>query len=220
MLDLTDGRDVFIAKSDTFEAILSKRKGGSMTGLSFNGINTGLRREGCEYWIDNRTHYEQEFGSLLSFHAVKKSETEISVNVKSTLVSPQKKEYGGEGNVEWTFCADGRIITKSQINPIFDPINYDKYVCFFPDSYSHFSFCNDREDVEILKPKPGTVEWFCTRADMGGIIIKNKKQAFEYSFDNKLYDCGIYTTKNMIEIKCKDHRPRFGQFSEMAIRAI
>lgn len=220
MLEFNDGRDIFTVKSKTFEAVLAKRKGGTLRVLFFNGIDTGLKREGCEYWIDDKTHYEQEFGHIISLDVVEKTESRIIVNIKSTLTSPQKREHGGECEVEWIFSSDGTITTKSRIFPLYNVLNWDKYICFNPGVYTTFAFLDDNKEVKILNPEHPKTEWYSVKKDAGGLMIRNDKNMFNLAFGKHLNDCGIYTTKSMMEVKCKDHQSRYGEFSKMVITAL
>lgn len=122
--------------------------------------------------------------------------------------------------MEWLFNSDGMITTRSKISPFFKIANYDKYICFHHDVHTHFCFLDNREEMEITKPDPFETIRYVTKEDAGGFVIRNHKLSMQLSIDKKLYECGMYTTKNMMEIKCKDYKPRHAEFSEMVIKAI
>jgi hypothetical protein len=217
MININDSQDIFFVKSDCFEAILSKRKGGSMRSLVIDGIDTGLKREGCEYWVNSKEHYEQEFGQILNFHVSRISEHEISLVIRATLVSPKEKTLGGECDVVWSFQDNGLIVTKSRIVPVFSCLYYDQYVCFDPLKFKDFRVIGNTEYKKIGKPLSTETWWREMNTAIPGVSIKNDALALNIAFDEKMTIAGVYTSRSMLEIKFQDSKPRYDEFCTMSI---
>jgi hypothetical protein len=219
MINVIDSVDKCTIVSDKFKAILSKRHGGSLRSLEVLGFDTGLKREGCEYWVNRKHHYEQEFGKVLDFSIIHVVDDEVSIRVKATLVSPKEREIGGECEIYWSFLQDGTIITKSKIDPTNYCYLYDKYICFDTYKFKSYKSFKDSGYKKIEHPKDKeTVWWEYLKDGIEGFFVSEKNIEMRVAFDKRLSLGGIYTSRSMMEIKFQDTKPRYDEFVSMELK--
>jgi len=144
-------------KNAHYRCILDPAKGGTCRSLKYGTWDTGLIREGCEYWINKQEHFEQEFGGVVDFKITGKGKNVLSILVVAEIVSPQRAREnldasGGIAYTRWWFDGTPIIKTKSIIKPTLNALFCDKYLCFEPDKYTNYSK-DGKELSEICKPK-------------------------------------------------------------------
>jgi hypothetical protein len=195
----------YIVKNGVYECVFSTKKGGTMRRLKFSGIDTGLKREGCEYWTDS-AHYEQEYGALSSFDVIESRDDYLHIRVCGTACSPQpiKHRTRGTCKTEYFFGDGNRIRTTSTIENMGNALRCDKYVCFHSDYYGGYSDSITGELREIGKPDDKGKEW-SARHNWEQIVLFRKKNLFTVTCGAGPGSLGLFHTKHMIEVK-----PRWG----------
>jgi len=198
MIDIKETKKHIKIKSDYYCAILSKYNGGTMCKLLFRGKNTGLYRDGCEYWTEEE-HYEQEYGKILNIASEKHSDR-FKIEINAQVVCPRDKIVGGNCITKYFFENKPCIKTNSLIYPLFENVvSIDKYVCFKNNNYKYFSANNDVNNIKKLLDSKGRMKKYynnINKIKLNGngrnIIIKTDKLSTKMR---------IYKTKNMLEIK-------------------
>lgn len=219
----TVDRGVFIVKNQNIDVHIAKGYGGTVRRVLFKGIDSGIRRAGCEFWSNTIDHYEQEYGELLAIKAIRGPDS-MTINVKATLQSPQLRTKGGTCETIIEVTNDGRIVSKARLFPEKPVLNYDQYYCFNQETYTHYNFIGfDNEFKKIQPPKPGELWWWEVNRDSAhGINLKNgniNNAVSIYTDENLRSETGIYTSRNMMEVKCKNYRnERISEFCEMELR--
>jgi len=209
MLRIKHRNGIFEISNRIYKCQLSEARGGSMTSLIYKGIDTMLKREGCEYWTSDKEHYEQEYSqscriSVLNHYKLDK----VIVMVYSSLVSPQLKLVGGHCIVKWIFDASPIIKTSFAILPDKPITKYDRYVCFRPnDFYKEYSFAYDKfEPIEQPSEIPDRFGnfWFekYYPKEAYSTTVKNDSLFFAFEYDKEITDSiGLFTSKTMLELK-------------------
>jgi len=195
-----------------YDCFLSLAHGGTCRKLLCGGRDTGLTREGCEYWVNKKEHYEQEYGACMGIK-VSKTNNCIRVIVNSTLVSPQKLReetpaHGGEVTTRWHFDETPMIMTWSDMQPHFPPVEMDKYICFEPSRYKYLS--GEYGDSMTIRRYPSSLasnyEQFFTSGNR--VCLHNKKNVMDCTpfiaeMDSNIEHGVGYLTDSMFEIKPK-----------------
>jgi len=184
MIEITKNKKNYIIKSDCYS--LNINNSGTIRRLFFNGINTGLKREGCEYWKEDGLHFQQEFGGILQFEQ-KRNRIEVTATLKSA-----KNKRGGKCITKYNFKKDS-IVIESEISPACAMFSYDKYVCFNPKEYTYYSF-NGKDFNEIDKDR-------FVDADTKSITLSTGDKAIVINCLSGISEMRVYKTKSMIEIK-------------------
>jgi len=198
MLAVKKRRNSVSVGTRNYVATVDYRFGGTLRRLVWRGVDTGLIREGCEYWRsdgDGRTHYEQEFGAL---HNISVQERPDSVRVVSTagLVSPQLQRegfacVGGEGVTRYDFYED-RIISESVMRPVFGYRIVDKYICWAPTAYQ---FVNG-----VPIGNPDTSGWW--RAHVSRPCqVSSATSWFGIDWTDGEIMAAVYRSETMLEVK-------------------
>jgi len=184
MIEITKNKKNYIVKSDYYSVNINNS--GTIRRLSFNGIDTGLKREGCEYWKADGLHFEQEFGSILHFEQERNR-----IKVTATLKSPKNKP-GGKCITKYNFKKNS-IVIESEIFPACAMVSYDKYVCFNPKEYTHYSF--DGKDFNEIN------KYSFIDTDTKSITLKNGDKVIVIKCLSEISEMRIYKTRSMVEIK-------------------
>lgn len=201
----TENNNEIIITTNDYTATLSKQHGGTLRNLIYKGIDTGLIREGCEYWSgNNEDHYEQEYSNsyFLKINYINEYENEIRISLQADLVSPQLKTKGGICKVIWIFEVEC-INHEYTIHATENIALHDKYFCFHPNFYNCYSFYNHN----IYKDIPLDFTWRninnqCFDQDTW---LHNKKLSLNFLMDKKLTYKGLYNSESMLELKQEHH---------------
>lgn len=184
-MEITKDKNFIVVETPLYKAAFSRHRGYSLISLSFNGKDTGLYREGCEYW-NKIDHFQQENGN---------GTVRVGKNgmvVTSDLVSPITKKVGGKCKVKWTF--GDTLVSKSLITPIEEFDHEDRYICFNPKTYSIFAFDGDGWiDVE----HPDETGWWKTVRTSRFINV----EGLYLMGNDHLPICAFYNNPLMQEIK-------------------
>jgi hypothetical protein len=221
MVQLLEYEDKFIVKNDFYEATISIERGGSLTKLIYD-FDTQLYREGCEYWIDGKDHYEQEYGGNGEINIITKEDDLVIIKVDSRLVSPQLKTDGGRCSVLWTFDNMGVIKSKSLLYPKYKVFGYDRYACFKLGYYTDYSLVDEYSWKKIGDIPEGQKEWFDAiyRKGISGMALRKDNTGIIVRPDKKLDNLGLYKTRAMLEIKSSDEQPRYGNFTTISFERL
>jgi hypothetical protein len=197
MISFEARKDAIVAIGNNFEIEFSLKHGGTLRKWIKGGIDLGITRQGCEYWIDNNIHYEQEFGEVIR--------NTINGNlliVEATLVSPQLKTIGGRCLSSYEILDSGIMDFKSILFPT-DKINsYDSYICFNHEMYSEYKFHGKIEGKKKIIAPNNETDWFTE-------IVRNPGTSSVYGDhghidvipDSNMILGGIYRSIRMLEIK-------------------
>lgn len=198
-----ENNNEIIITTDNYTATLSKKHGGTLRNLIYKGIDTGLTREGCEYWSGNNDdHYEQEYSNYLKINYIHESQNEIKISLQADLISPQLKITGGTCEVFWIF-EEEFIKHQYSIHAIENIAWHDKYFCFYPNFYKFYSFYNSK----IYKDIPLDFTWkninkkCCDKHTW----LQNEKLELNFLMDKKLSYKGLYNSHSMLELKQENH---------------
>lgn len=205
---IVDGN--FTVQNQFYQATLSSSRGGTFTSLKFKGMDTGLFREGCEYWVDGGEHFEQEFSPVANIEIFDKSKDYIMLKTTARLVSPSSKKDGGYCIVYWLFRDKNPIIcSKYQVFPALTCDRTDKYVCFRPDYYDAYSIIKKDGSFDLGKigDEKGVTKadgWWYREAYLKWASFRNEKIGFSV-IPNELNITGIWKSKSMTEIKTQQN---------------
>ena len=215
--------DIVSVKNGSTEVFFSKKKGGTIRKVVFDGKDSGMKRAGCEYWSNGVDHFEQEYGQLKSF-IIRKENGSVFVETSATVVSPQLKIPGGHSEMIIEINAEGKIISKARLFPTREIQSYDQYYCFNNEIYTDYAFHgNGKTFNKIGFPKPDALWWLDLQNDKyTGVIVKSPALGVSVSTDKKLTsETGIHVSRSMMEIKCKDFNPaRVSEYCEMVFEKV
>jgi len=215
--------NIIAVKNGSTEIYFSKKKGGTIRKVVFDGRDSGVYRSGCEYWSHGIDHYEQEYGELRSFD-VRKNNGSMFITTSATVVNPQSKMPGGYSEMIIEITADGKIISKARLFPTQVIRCYDQYFCFKNGIYTDYAFHgNGKVFNKIGEPAPGESWWMdCQNDKYTGVIVKSPALGVSISTDKKLTsETGIHVSRSMMEIKCKDFNPaRVSEYCEMVFEKV
>lgn len=201
-----------IIETNSYKAILSECYGGTLKKFIYKGIDTKLRREGTEYWSNKirKNHWEQEYSKNAKIKVKNRNKECIELEVESDLVSPQLKTIGGSCKVIYYFY-ETLIKGKSIIFPKFGVGQYDRYVCFAPNFYTHYNFIeksyNDKKQIKKIICKNNVI----------GITIINKNIGLSFYPDKKLRGTGLYPSRSMLELKSHTYDKKYETKTESII---
>ncbi len=184
MVKIEKAKKGFLVSSDCYRIGIDNS--GTIRKMIYNGINTGVKRDGCEYWINKGVHFEQEFGSIL-----KHSQKQNRLSVTATVKVPYKKRGGGTCTTKYLFNDDS-IVIESEIHPKHKMITYDKYVCFTPGAYTHYKVGGEFKKIDQRRAIYG---------DEKSITLKDNTKSIIINCLSKTSEMRIYKTSSMIEIK-------------------
>jgi len=175
----------YIVKSDCYSVRINGS--GTIRKLFFDGVNTGLTREGCEYWIDGGKHYQQEFGGVLTTMQDKNK-----IELTATMKTSKGRKFGGKCSAKYNFKKSS-VTIESELLPATKPLSSNKYVCFYHKEYTHYSF--DGEKFKEIKS--GCI------VDEGATSVTLKKGDKEIKIKclSPISKMRIYKTSSMVEIK-------------------
>lgn len=200
MVKIEKTKDIYSISNGIYSCNLSISRGGSMVAMAYNGVNTMLKREGCEYW-GKEDHYEQEFGGD-GIITVAQDEDGARILVESCLGSPITKVIGGQCSVEWHFDDTPIIKSIGSIIPNHKIVYFDRYVCFLPKSYRNY-FVRDAKSEYMKKigtPKKRPWEiWFRNKGP-GVVGLTNTQMKFRFGFKESPITT-VFHSATMIEIK-------------------
>lgn len=199
----TENNNEITITTNNYVATLSKKHGGTLNKLIYKGIDTGLTREGCEYWSGNNDdHYEQEYSNYLKINNVCESKNEIRISLQADLISPQLKITGGTCDVLWIF--DTKFIEhKYTIHATKNIAWHDKYFCFHPNFYNSYSFYDSKiyEDIPLDFTWKNINKKCCDKHTW----LQNEKLELNFLMDKKLSFKGLYNSHSMLELKQENH---------------
>lgn len=188
MLELVKNKKYLIITTDFFRANISMSHGGTLRKLCSKNFDTGLKREGCEYWKSGKIHYEQEFGRVINLK-VKEYKNSINIDVNVKMRAPSG-EFEGECFSKYIF-KNSKINIKSMVSPEGDIRCSDKYVCFDRDAFT--GYCIDDKYFDMPKNN------FKAEFEVKDIkLIKGERNLYIKSPDASIR---MYKTRSMIEIK-------------------
>jgi len=185
MIKMQKIKKSFIVKSDCYSAKINSS--GTIRKLFFNAKNTGLMREGCEYWIEDGNHFQQEFGGVVSC-AHGKNEIALTATVKH----PKSKKNGGKCTAKYHFKKSS-ITIESELLPRYDAVSFNKYVCFYRKNYTHFSY-DGKDFREIDKSR-------FVDSESKSITLKKGDKIIKIKCLSPISEMRLYKTSSMIEIK-------------------
>lgn len=191
MIKLIRSKKYLIVTTDFYRASISIVRGGTIRKICSGNYDTGLKREGCEYWEKGKIHYEQEFGRIINLK-IKEYKNSINIDVNTRLRIPLRGKFGGECITKYIF-RNSKIIAKSMIFPKDSIRCYDKYVCFNHNSFTGYSVNNKYFDM----PKNN----FRVEFEVDDIKLIKGKNSFIIKSPNA--SMRMYKTKSMVEIKPK-----------------
>lgn len=207
MLSLKEQNNYLVIQNSYYTAKFNKRRGYSLESLIYKGIDTKLYREGCEFWcLDNKTHFEQEFGGEAIYKILEQSKKEIIIEIESFLGYP-KKENAGKCKIQWIFNDTPVLESISSILPNFniDCARDDRYVCFKANTYSDYCYYDGNIEWKPIKQNlvKGSKQqsWGITVNFVKNILIKNKNNGILFIADSRLYHTIVYHSYSMCEIK-------------------
>lgn len=201
--------DDFVVQNQFYKLTLSAKYGGTIRELIHKNEDTGLTREGCEYWEPNGSdHYEQEFSPTAEIKILDKSSERVDVEVKARLVSPQLKKDGGSCVVTWTFRRnDPFIYSEYAITPLRLLSQIDRYICFKPKAYKKYHVIDQKENV--TRNNMGREGWKIEIPASRWISVHNDRGAVALISTPTSKNGGVWKTESMIEIKVMEYeRPR------------
>lgn len=214
-----------VLKNKNAEVKISLEKGGTITGITFGGVDTSVTRAGCEFWGEGTQHYEQEFGCLIDKKCSKEGDNLVALT-RAELVCPTTKRSGGVGEIMITLEPSGRVTSAARMFPFSGVVvcNYDQYFCFSPDYYTEHKIVGmDSDFLKVGKPDSGEVFWQRNTYNQScGVMAKNGKIKIYVSASEPLRGhVGAYRSASMFEIKCKDMNPaRVSAWSHFSIEKL
>jgi len=184
-MKITKIKKNYIVKSDNYSVRINGS--GTIRKLFFNGIDTGLTREGCEYWISKGRHFQQEFGGVINSILGRNS-----IELTASMKNPKGKKAGGTCTAKYHFKKTS-ITIESEVLPRYDALSFNKYVCFYHKEYTHFSFGgNTFRKID----KDSFVDSGAT-----SVTLKKGDKLIKIECLSPISKMRIYKTSSMIEVK-------------------
>lgn len=193
--------DIFRIRGGRLECDINLKKGGTISRVSLAGNDCSLYRQGCEYWINDREHFEQEFGEIIEFQTIAVQPEMVRTMVKATLFSPQFKKNGGHCIVYTDFFSSGKIICRSVLIPLERCDHFDQYLCFRPSHFEEYRYLDSEKWLPIESPAENEAWWYNARQGAGGIAVRSKKLEINTAASGSLPVNTIHKSKSMMEIK-------------------
>ena len=185
MIKIQKIKKTFIVKEDNYSVKINSS--GTIRKLFFGGIDTGLTREGCEYWIDDGRHFQQEFGGVVNSVSGRNS-----IELTASMKNPKGKKAGGTCTAKYHFKKSS-ITIESTLTPRYKPLSYNKYVCFCHKSYTHYSY-DGKDFKEIDKSR-------LVDSEAKSITLKKGDKLIKIKCLSPISEMRLYKTSSMVEIK-------------------
>jgi len=197
-IKISEDNEYIRIKSNYYYVVLSKKHGGTIRSLMFGKKDTGLHREGCEYWAESGEHYEQEYGKTLKI-AKGNYLDGYKIEINAEVRSPNNRKVGGKCTTIYYFENTPFIRMSSLIFPLFKNVSVDKYVCFKNNNYEQYYINDNVNIIKNLLDDGGRLRQ--AYKNINKIKIEGKNKNLTVRTDELSMQMRIYKTSNMLEIK-------------------